>query len=91
MLFKLKAIDINEFETQMERSNGNLKQVVSRNTGKKQRKRSDLQCHIMCCDASVFTELCKLYPRSAELVKKDAEVRNQQLLDYRHSKRHLML
>ena len=45
----------------------------------------------MCCDAKVFIDLCKLYPRSAELVKRDAEVRNQQLLAFRHSKRHQKL
>lgn len=76
MLFKLKAIEINEFDTQMEQSKGNLKQVASKIQGQKTKKRADLQCHIMCCDAKVFTDLCKLYPRSAELVKRDAEVRN---------------
>jgi hypothetical protein len=43
----------------------------------------------MCCESEVFTDLCKLYPRSAELVVKDAEVRNDRLLEFRHSKRHL--
>lgn len=45
------------------------------------KKRSDDDvCHVMCCNALTFVELCKLYPRSAELVKKDAEMRNYQLL-----------
>jgi len=43
----------------------------------------------MCCDSKVFLDLCKLYPRSAEFVVKDAEVRNERLLLYRQSKRHL--
>ena len=43
----------------------------------------------MCCDAKTFVDLCKLYPRSAELVIRDAEIRNQRLLQYIHSKRHL--
>lgn len=43
----------------------------------------------MCCESEVFVDLCKLYPRSAELVIKDAQVRNERLLEFRHSKRHL--
>ena len=42
----------------------------------------------MCCESEVFIDLCKLYPRSAELVVKDAQVRNERLLEFRHSKRH---
>ena len=46
-------------------------------------------CHIMCCEDNVFMDLCKLYPRSAESVVRDAVARNERLLQFRHSKRHL--
>jgi hypothetical protein len=37
----------------------------------------------------MFIDLCKLYPRSAESVMRDAVARNERLLQFRHSKRHL--
>ncbi len=43
----------------------------------------------MCCESEVFNDLCKLYPRSAEFIVNDAKVRNDRLLEFRHSKRHL--
>ena len=45
----------------------------------------------MCCDSDTFLTLCDLHPQSAQIIKKDAEERNNRLLEYRQSKEHLIL
>jgi hypothetical protein len=45
----------------------------------------------MCCDSDTFLALCDLHPHSAQILQKDAEEKNNRLLEYRQSKEHLLL
>jgi hypothetical protein len=44
---------------------------------------------VMCLDREILLEMCSIYHLSATLIKKDAEVRNLQLFEFRKPRTHI--